>query len=90
MRTRFMLFCELQRTVRLTDEEKRTAQNLAIDQLVALLRTLPSPPIHVYSHRQAERHRGRLLEQVEAAHSLQPRLNGILIQQAGQFAGLTI
>lgn len=33
LRTRFLLFCELQRTVRLTDDEKRTAQGLAIDRV---------------------------------------------------------
>lgn len=60
------------------------------NQLVTLLRTLPSPPIHVNTEVQLERQHGRLLEQVEMAHSLQPRLTAILVQQAGQFVGLTI
>lgn len=30
MRTRFLLFCELQRTVRLTDEERHAAQTMAV------------------------------------------------------------
>lgn len=84
--TRFLLYCQLQETVRLTDEEKHIAQTLAVNQLVALLRSLPSPPLRVHTDRQVTRNEGRLREQIELAYSLRPRLSGAMIEQVGEFA----
>lgn len=90
LRLRLRLFCEMQQTVGLTDDEKRIAQTTAINHLVALLRSTPSPPLHAHTDEDVALHEPHLREQVETAYSLRPRLAGVLVRQAGQFAGLLL
>ena len=85
LRMRMLLFCELQRSVGLTEEEKRTAHTTAVNHLVTILRTVPAPPLHVHSDANVRRHNGRLGEQIENAYSVRPRPSATLIEQLGRF-----
>jgi hypothetical protein len=85
IRFRTLLYADLQRCVRLTDEEKHLARETAVNNLIGLLRAMPSPPLCLHTDGQVTRHRGRLSELVETAYSLRARPSGDMIHGLGSF-----
>ena len=53
---RALLFRDLHLHMRLTDEEKVLAHNVATNNLVNLLRAMPSPPVRVHTDAQVTKH----------------------------------
>lgn len=85
VRFRTLLFAELNRRVRLTEDEKTEARETGVRNLVSAMRTAPSPPLKVFTAEQVQEHRGRLLELVENAYGLRPRASADLIRQLANF-----
>lgn len=86
---RVLLFCELHDGMRLTDAEKKQAHTVATNHLIAALRAMPSPPVHVYTDSQVTKHSGLLQELVENAYSTRIRPNTDLLQQLALFIGVS-
>ena len=57
---RTLLFCELVQRVRLSPDEKGIVKATAVNTLISQLRSMPSPPLRVYSDAQMTAHEGRL------------------------------
>jgi hypothetical protein len=87
LRFRTLLYADLQRCVRLTDDEKHVARETAVNNLIGLLRAMPSPPLRLHSDGQVARQRGRLSELVETAYSARARPSGDMIEGLGTFCG---
>jgi hypothetical protein len=87
LRFRTLLYADLQRCVRLTEEEKHVARETAVNNLIGLLRVMPAPPLRVHTDDQVRRQRGRLGELVETAYSMRVRPSGDMIQGLGTFCG---
>lgn len=82
---RMLLFCDLQREVRLDSVEKAEAQRRSVENLVDALRVMPSPPLRVRTAADVQRHEGRLCEVIEGAYQLRPRLSASVIREFAQF-----
>ena len=69
-----LLFVRMQKEVALTDQEKELAQQTAMENLAAALRSMPHPPLRI---KDTDHHlyckEGRLRELVEGAYQLRNR-----------------
>jgi hypothetical protein len=86
-RFRSLLFSELYTVLRLSEDEKKLAKQTAENHLLALLRTMPSPPLRVKSDAQLKRNLHAVAEEVETAYSARPRPGVELLMQMAQFCG---
>ena len=100
---RALLFGELQRNMRLPEEDKRLAKTTATNHLItsikapmisvavlcAILQGLPSPPLRLYTDDQINQHIHTLHEQIENAYGLRLRPSLDLVQQLVYFCGST-
>ena len=84
---RLTLYCRLQHEVGLSTEEKTQARTTAFNHLVAMLRDIHPPVLPVGSDNGLNRYTPRLLGEIEAAYSANPRPSAELIQGLGRFLG---
>ena len=87
VRFRVLLFSELYRHMRLTEDEKQVARATAINHLIEILRGMPSPPLRIVTEDQLNKQIRNIQEQIENAYSSRPRPTIDLLQHIGTFVG---
>ena len=87
VRFRVLLFSELYRHMRLTEDEKQVARATAVNHLIEILRGMPSPPLRIVTEDQLNKQIRNIQEQIENAYSSRPRPTIDLLQHLGTFVG---
>lgn len=82
---RIHLLATLEGHIGLSREEKERAFTTALQYLVALLRTMPKPPLDVTTDADVAQHRGELVHVIEVAYNSRPRATGERIRVIGEF-----
>ena len=82
---RIHLLAALEGHIGLQREEKERAFDTALQFLVALLRTMPKPPLEVPTDADVDVHRGELIHVIEVAYNLRPRATAERVRIIGEF-----
>ena len=87
IRFRMLLFRDLHRTMRLSEDEKQLAKSTATNHLISILQEMPSPPLHVHTETEIKKNIQKVQECIETAYGLRPRATLELMQQLALFSG---
>ena len=87
VRFRVLLFSDLYRNMRLTEDEKKVAKATAVNHLIEILRGMPSTPLKIVTEEQLNKQIRTIQEQIENAYSSRPRPTIDLLQHIGMFVG---